>query len=69
MKDSTARVAATAVAQVINEILSKSPSGKIQMLMYKPDLGGERKVLPRRPRPAVCSSAIKKVGTLSPEAP
>ena len=26
-------------------------------------------VLPSRPRPAVCSSAIKKVGTLEPDAP
>ncbi len=42
---------ATAVAQVINEMLSKSPSGKMES--HKVQILVERMFLPSRPRPAV----------------
>ncbi|MPN39421.1 hypothetical protein SDC9_186949 [bioreactor metagenome] len=64
---STAPATATAAAVVSRDDTETGILGRSRMLIYTPVPPGEKKLLPFRPRPAVCSSATITLPSGSPE--
>ena len=63
---STASATATAASVVISAASCAGRRGRSSALMYSPPPGGEKKLRPRRPRPAVCDAAMSTSPSASP---